>query len=160
MRLIRSFAAVLLAVGVSLGLPAMAQSLDSIKGNIERLTQGKVQVQAIKPSPVAGVYEVTSDGEIFYSDATGRYGFVGGALVDMKTQQDLTAPAQEKLTAVPFSTLPLRATEHCLKGQHKAMQGLIHRGFHRTPFSFSFSTCSEIDALISGSDAPFLIVNS
>ena len=108
MRLIRSFAAVLLAVGVSLGLPAMAQSLDSIKGNIERLTQGKVQVQAIKPSPVAGVYEVTSDGEIFYSDATGRYGFVGGALVDMKTQQDLTAPAQEKLTAVPFATLPLQ----------------------------------------------------
>lgn len=94
---------------------AWAQAPEAIKASIERLTQGKVKVESVQATPAAGIYQVVSEGEIFYSDATGRFGLVGGALVDMQSQKDLTAPAQAKLSAIPFSSLPL---QHAIKEVH------------------------------------------
>ena len=106
---------VLIAVAtlaMATSLPAWAQNPAAIKANVERLTAGKVKVDQVQATPAPGIFQVISEGEIFYTDATGRYGLVGGALVDMQTQQDLTAPAVEKLTAVPFASLPLK---HAIK---------------------------------------------
>ena len=94
-------------LAMATSLPAWAQNPAAIKANVERLTAGKVKVDQVQATPAPGIFQVISEGEIFYTDATGRYGLVGGALVDMQTQQDLTAPAVEKLTAVPFASLPL-----------------------------------------------------
>ena len=98
---------------------ALAQSPATIKANIERLTGGKVKVDQVQATPAPGIFQVISEGEIFYTDATGRYGLVGGALVDMQTQQDLTAPAVEKLTAVPFASLPLKHAIKQVRGNGK-----------------------------------------
>ena len=113
---------VLIAVAtlaMATSLPAWAQNPAAIKANVERLTAGKVKVDQVQATPAPGIFHVISEGEIFYTDATGRYGLVGGALVDMQTQQDLTAPAVEKLTAVPFASLPLKHAIKQVRGNGK-----------------------------------------
>lgn len=95
-----------LAMGATT-LSHAAADLDQIKANIASYTDGKVQVDELRATPVPGIYEGIAQGEVFYTDATGRYGFVGGSLMDMKTQTDLTSPAVERTTALPFEKLPL-----------------------------------------------------
>ena len=106
-------------LAMATSLPAWAQNSAAIKANVERLTAGKVKVEQVQATPAPGIFQVISDGDIFYTDATGRYGLVGGALVDMQTQQDLTAPAVEKLTAVPFASLPLKHAIKQVRGNGK-----------------------------------------
>lgn len=106
-------------LAMATSLPAWAQNPAAIKANVERLTAGKVKVEQVQATPAPGIFQVISDGDIFYTDATGRYGLVGGALVDMQTQQDLTAPAVEKLTAVPFASLPLKHAIKQVRGNGK-----------------------------------------
>ena len=106
-------------LAMATSLPAWAQNPAAIKANVERLTAGKVKVEQVQATPAPGIFQVISEGEIFYTDATGRYGLVGGALVDMQTQQDLTAPAVEKLTAVPFASLPLKHAIKQVRGNGK-----------------------------------------
>ena len=108
-------------LAMATSLPAWAQNPAAIKANVERLTAGKVKVDQVQATPAPGIFQVISEGEIFYTDATGRYGLVGGALVDMQTQQDLTAPAVEKLTAVPFASLPLKHAIKQVRGNGKRM---------------------------------------
>lgn len=109
----------LATLAMATSLPAWAQNPAAIKANVERLTAGKVKVDQVQATPAPGIFQVISEGEIFYTDATGRYGLVGGALVDMQTQQDLTAPAVEKLTAVPFASLPLKHAIKQVRGNGK-----------------------------------------
>lgn len=105
-------AGALLAFGVHAQTP---QTEASIRQAIERNTQGKVKVDAIQATPIKGIFQVASEGEVFYTDASGRYSFVGGSLVDMQLQKDLTAPVVEMLTSVPFKSLPL---QHAIKEVH------------------------------------------
>ena len=94
-------------------LPAAdAQVSRRLEDVIERNTQGQVKVNGVRRTPVPGLYQVESEGEILYVDETGRYGFVGGSLVDMQTRRDLTAAATDRVTAVDFNSLPL---QHALK---------------------------------------------
>lgn len=89
------------------GTTAHADTAADLKKTIEANTDGKVTVDAVEATPAEGIYQVTSGGEIFYTDASGRFGIVGGSMVDMQAQQDLTAPALAKLNAVSFDELPL-----------------------------------------------------
>lgn len=90
-------------------LPAAAQaSPASVKAAIERHAQGSVRVDRIEATPVPGIYQVMSEGEIFYADASGRYAFVGGAMIDMMNRQDMTAPVLERLNSIPWQSLPLK----------------------------------------------------
>ena len=104
----------LAALALASLIPTGASAGDVPPAVVERLrdaitsqTQGKVPVDAVSGSPVPGIYQITSDGEIFYVDESGRYSFLGGALIDMKTQKDLTAPVLDRLQAVDFDSLPL-----------------------------------------------------
>lgn len=98
------------SASLSLGLAtaSWAQGVPSdVQAAIEEHTQGSVPIDSISTTPIAGIYQVTSGNEIFYSDSTGRYAFVGGALMDMKDRRDVTAPALEKLNTIPWESLPL-----------------------------------------------------
>lgn len=110
-----------LAVGLATATAAMAQSLttrqaDALRATITANSHGKVPIDAITSTPVPGLYQVTSDGEIFYVDATGRYSLVGGSMVDMQTRQDLTANELDRLHAIPFDRLPLQYALKEVKG--------------------------------------------
>lgn len=97
----------LLLLGAGGALAAPEDTAARIKAAVEKNTAGKVVVTAINPTPVAGLFEVTSGLDVFYVDATGRYGLVDGRLVDMKEQRDLTAARLDQLTRVDFRRLPL-----------------------------------------------------
>ena len=62
---------------------------------------------SVAPSQVSGIYEVVMGRKIAYTDKTGRY-FMYGSLVDMKTNDDLTAARHETLMRVDVRKLPIR----------------------------------------------------
>lgn len=97
------------SIFLGIALSANAQSVPpAVKSAIEQHTQGSVKVDRIASTPVAGIYQVMSGGEIFYTDATGRYAFVGGTMMDLKSRQDLTTPELDKLNTIPWQALPLK----------------------------------------------------
>lgn len=89
---------------------------DRIQAAIERHTQGKVLVSSVAPSPVPGIYEVLSGQEVFYVDATGRFGFVDGRLVDLQASRDLTAERLDALSRIDFQSLPLDLAMRQVRG--------------------------------------------
>ncbi len=79
------------AVGLATltGLPATADTApagDAIAGIAERLG---VAAEDIHPSPVPGLYEVSSGTEIGYVSTDGRF-YIDGDVFDMKTRSNLT----------------------------------------------------------------------
>ena len=62
---------------------------------------------SVAPAPVKGLYEVVMGRKIAYTDSSGRY-FMYGSLVDMKTNDDLTAARAADLSRVDVRKLPLQ----------------------------------------------------
>ena len=109
-------AATCMAVGATAqALPS--EQAEGLRKNIATHSQGKVTAGAITRTPVPGLFQVASDGEIFYVDATGRYSFVGGSMIDMQQQRDLTAAELDRLHAIPFDRLPLQHAIKEVKGK-------------------------------------------
>jgi thiol:disulfide interchange protein DsbC len=69
------------------------------------------KVEKIVKAPMAGIWEVTVDGQIFYSDDKGGY-LIFGNLLDMKTGKNLTAERQ-------FNALPLELALKQVRGSGK-----------------------------------------
>lgn len=75
---------------------------------VQAHTQGQITVKDLQPSPVAGLYEVTTtEQDVFYVDASGRYGLADARLVDMKDRKDLTAARLDAMSRIDFNALPL-----------------------------------------------------
>ncbi|MDT8376556.1 MAG: DsbC family protein [Mariprofundaceae bacterium] len=58
-------------------------------------------------SPVAGLYEVQSDNNIFYADRNGKHLIANGHIFDTSTKQDLTAVRIEQVMRIDWGLLPL-----------------------------------------------------
>jgi thiol:disulfide interchange protein DsbC len=85
---------------------ASAQEAAIRKALIERLPN--LKIDEVRPAPMPGLYEVRYGGtEIVYTDAKGEY-LLQGSLVETKTMANLTEERIDKLTAVEFSTLPVK----------------------------------------------------
>lgn len=90
---------------------APAKVANQVKSAVAAHTGLSVQSD-VASTPLPGIYEVVVDGELVYADASGRYAFVGGALMDLKERKDLTAAHNDKRMAIPFDRLPL---QHAIK---------------------------------------------
>lgn len=88
-------------------LVAMADEADVKKAVAARLGA----VEKIVRAPMAGMWEVTVDGQIFYADDKGAY-LILGNLLDMKTGKNLTAERQ-------FNALPLDLALKQVRGSGK-----------------------------------------
>jgi thiol:disulfide interchange protein DsbC len=77
-----------------------------------------VDIIDVKPSPVAGIYEVFLGDTIVYSDPTGNYVFAG-PLMDTRTRANLTTDRIDERNAVAFETLPLGQAIKVVKGNGK-----------------------------------------
>lgn len=106
---------------VALGLASASSAEDTridtavriqktLQTRIPRLTIEKVQ-----PSQWPWLYEVITDGELFYTDATGDYLFYG-KVMDTRTREDLTAKRWNDLLKVDFNSLPLNLALKQVKG--------------------------------------------
>lgn len=119
-------AAGLLCAASAIAQDAVPQAVaERLRAVIANRTQGKVPVDTVEASPVPGIYQIASEGEIFYVDETGRYSFVGGALIDLQSQKDLTAPVLERLQSIDFDSLPLHLAVKEVHGQGRRQMALF-----------------------------------
>ncbi|MCK0513235.1 DsbC family protein [Aromatoleum buckelii] len=105
-----------LPFSVGLAIADTSKATDDIKAAIIRNASGQVRPVSVAPTPVSGIYEVVNGMDVFYVDATGRYAFVDGRLVDMVERRDLTQARLEALTAIPFADLPLEMAIKTVRG--------------------------------------------
>lgn len=100
------FAAAALAALTLLAGPARADEAEIRKTLTERFAN-LPKIDEVRPTPMAGVWEIRIGTDIMYSDAKGTY-LLQGSMIDTATRKDLTQERVEKLTAIDFASLPLK----------------------------------------------------
>ncbi len=93
----------------------------TLKKNLE--TRLGATIDSITRLPIAGLYEIRIDNDIFYADATGNY-IVVGNLIDLRSRENLTrkrveAIKQASLPQIKFADLPLDTAVKVVKGNGK-----------------------------------------
>lgn len=76
---------------------------------------GADTVRSVSPTEIVGLYEVVLGTEIIYSNRDFSY-VISGMLFDEKTSRNITREKLEKLSSVPFDTLPLDKAIKVVKG--------------------------------------------
>jgi thiol:disulfide interchange protein DsbC len=76
-----------------------------------------VPVESVTKTPVAGIYEVFSNGQMIYTDENAAYLFVNANLIDTEKKANLTEERMGKLTAIKFDQLPLNLAFKKVKGK-------------------------------------------
>ncbi|MFM9914619.1 MAG: DsbC family protein [Rhizobacter sp.] len=95
-----------LLIPLLLAASAFAGEAEIRKALGERLTDlGKVD--EVTKLPIAGLFEVRIGTDVYYTDENGNY-LIEGQLIDTKTHANLTEERVSKLTAIDFSSLPLK----------------------------------------------------
>ena len=90
--------------------PAQAQNNETtqrIRSAVESFSGGRLKVDEVRRTPLAGIFEVRIQNELFYVDERGQYLFYSGDLIDMKSQRNLTRERVEELLTIDFRELPL-----------------------------------------------------
>ena len=111
---IANIAAVVSAFALLFGAAGASADAGSVKKMIETRFP-EVKVEKITPTNYAGLYEVFSAGEIFYTDEKASF-VVLGRIVDATTRENLTEARLRKLTAVAFNQLPLDLAVKTVRG--------------------------------------------
>ena len=80
-------------------LQVMADSnADRIKTQFETIYPA-MKIQSVLPTPIPGLYEVFTNGNILYIDKSGKYVLAGATLVEDTTQRNLTEERRNELNA-------------------------------------------------------------
>ncbi|MFW6021177.1 MAG: DsbC family protein [Guyparkeria sp.] len=92
-----------LTLALALTLPStavLAGDKDDITASIEKHMPG-VPIDSLEETPAKGIYELTSNGQIAYVTADGKY-LIAGDLIDVENRQNLTQGKQDaqRLTAL------------------------------------------------------------
>ena len=89
-----------------------------VKALLEKNMGEGAKVDAVVKTSYAGLYEVQSNGNIFYTDAKGEYVFAG-QIFDAKNRTNLTKERVAEINKVKFSDLPLDLAMKKVKGDGK-----------------------------------------
>ncbi len=87
-----------------------------IRTAIEGLAGPGAQVESVRPAGFLGLYEVRLGGQLLYTDARGRYAFLG-RVIDTKTRRNLTEERKLELARAAFAELPLDLAAKQVKGK-------------------------------------------
>ena len=110
----RLFATVGLALA-AFATGAFAQEAAIREAIAKRVPQLK-SIDEVRPAGIPGLYEVRANGvEIYYTDAKGNY-LIQGNLYETKGLRNLTEERINKLTAIKFSSLPLKDAFTIVRG--------------------------------------------
>ncbi len=85
---------------------AAAASEATVKQAMQR-KYPDLRVESVTKTPIPGIYEVFSGGQIFYVDENVNYLILRGQMIDVARKTDLTDERLRVLTAVKFDQLPL-----------------------------------------------------
>lgn len=80
----------------------------SIRKSLEVVFKDPKAITSIAPTPVAGIYEITVDRQVIYTDATGRF-VIQGQILDIAAGQNLTKARLDQIAAadvIDFAALP------------------------------------------------------
>ena len=105
---------VVLALGAASVASAQNEAMPSGSGLVVGIKQKLSQrmpempaVDAVRTTPVAGLYEIQAGSHVFYSDAKGDYVFEGN-LVETRTQRNLTEERLDEVNKIDFASLPFK----------------------------------------------------
>jgi thiol:disulfide interchange protein DsbC len=110
-----------LGVGLSLALSltACADSVEStIKKTLQKHLGAGAPIESITKTPYSGLYEVKIGAEIVYTDAEGKYLFIG-RVVEAETSKDMTEARLEEVNKIKFADLPLDLATKTVRGNGK-----------------------------------------
>jgi thiol:disulfide interchange protein DsbC len=74
-----------------------------------------LEVDSVHKSPIKGLYEVTSGGDVFYVDETADH-IILGNMIETATKRNLTQERRDALLHVTFDTLPFKDAIKIVKG--------------------------------------------
>lgn len=77
----------------------------------------QVPVDTVTRTPLTGIYEVYSNGQLIYTDEKVDYLFINGSMVDVARKVNLTEERMNRLTAIKFDQLPLNLAFKKVKGK-------------------------------------------
>lgn len=84
----------------------LADEADIRKAFTERLPN-LPKIDEVRPAPLPGLFEVRIGTDLMYTDAKGQY-IIQGEVIDTATRRNLTEERINKLTAIDFTSLPLK----------------------------------------------------
>ncbi|MES2073154.1 MAG: DsbC family protein [Pseudomonadota bacterium] len=132
-----------------------------IKKLIEPRMGVNIKVDSVTKTPYGGLFEVRTNGDIFYTDEKAEY-LIVGKVIDTKTYKDLTRERVDEIAAINFSELPLDAAIKSVKGNGKRVIAVFEdpncpycKNLHRTlqgidnvtVYSFLLNILSEDSAV-------------
>ena len=91
----------------------------AIRKNLAERLPNLPKIEEVTKTPMNGLYEIrVSDNDIFYTDAEGNF-LLQGNLIDTKAKRNLTEERTAKLSAIDFSTLPIKDAFTQVRGNGK-----------------------------------------
>ncbi len=90
---------------------------DTIRRTLTERLPNLPPIDEISKTPMDGLFEVrVNRSEIFYTDAKGHF-LIQGELIDTKERVNLTERRVERLSALPFESLPLQDAFKLVRGK-------------------------------------------
>lgn len=83
-----------------------------------------IKIDAVEPSPMPGIYQVISQNQVVYVDASGDHMIVGN-MMDTRSKQNLTAQALDAHQSIDFKSLPLNEAIKIVKGNGERKMALF-----------------------------------
>ncbi len=112
-------AGAMLSLSLSLSLTACADSVEAnIKKTLQKHLGAGAPIETIAKTPYSGLYEVKIGAEIIYTDAEGKYIFIG-RVIEAETSKDMTEARLEEVNKIKFADLPLDLAAKSVKGNGK-----------------------------------------
>lgn len=107
----------LVALALTAATAHASPDLDAVKNSVKTLT--KLDVVKIEPSKIAGLYEVQTAGQIFYTDAKGEYILLGAQVFATKDNVNYSEKRMNELAGYKFADLPLQDAIKIVRGNGK-----------------------------------------
>jgi len=107
-----AFVLLLLAFGAHADVAEMKKAL------AEKLPKLNQEGMTITKTGVLGLYEVFADGQLFYTDESAHFLFLGD-IIDTKNMKSMTEERMRTLTAIKWDSLPLDLAIKQVKGNGK-----------------------------------------
>jgi thiol:disulfide interchange protein DsbC len=106
-------------LSITFSLTACADSVEAnIKKTLQKHLGAGAPIETVTKTPYSGLYEVKIGTEIVYTDAEGKYIFIG-RVVEAESSKDLTEARLEEVNKVKFADLPLDLAAKTVKGNGK-----------------------------------------
>ena len=97
------------------GAAAQGPTEQKVKVEIQKRIGDRAKVDAVRASPVPGLYEVVIGKDVIYTDTSARY-LIQGELVDLKSGSNLTEQRINELNLIKWSDLPLADAIKTVRG--------------------------------------------